>query len=96
MITKQFPWANCDKPAWAVGGMAYHIEMEQPAHACCAALYRPLMMVSVALSSGGGRMFIGDTCAVDQPLTRRSEDAGGDDYRDSADLLGRLSHDGLG
>ena len=24
-------------------------------------------------------MFIGDTCAVDQPLTRRSEDAGGDD-----------------
>jgi hypothetical protein len=54
------------------------------------------MMVSVALSSGGSRMFIGDTYAVDQPLTRRSDDAGGGDYKDSADLLGRLSHDGLG
>ena len=69
--------------------------MEQPAQACCAAPYRPLMMVSVALGSGGGRMFIRDTSIVNQPLTP-SEAAGGGDHRTRLTLLGRLCHDGVG
>jgi hypothetical protein len=33
-------------------------------------------------------MFIGDTCAVDEPMTRPSDDAGGGDYKIRLTFLG--------